>query len=81
MILGRLACKVYERLKRETAAVKIQSNTRKHQAEKAYKALQVAVLVVQTGLRNMEARERFGFRRQTKAATIIQVYLFVILHC
>ncbi|XP_022892536.1 myosin-11-like isoform X1 [Olea europaea var. sylvestris] len=70
---GRLAGKVYERLKRETAAVKIQSNTRKHQAEKAYKALQVAVLVVQTGLRNMEARERFGFRRQTKAATIIQV--------
>ncbi|CAA2969997.1 myosin-11-like isoform X1 [Olea europaea subsp. europaea] len=69
---GRLAGKVYEGLKRQTAAIKIQSDTRKYQARKSYRALLVSVLVVQTGLRTMEARKRFRFRRQTKAATFIQ---------
>lgn len=60
-------------MKKEAAAVKIQKNTRRHEARKSYSKLRVSVLVLQTGLRAMEAHKRFIFRRQTKAATIIQV--------
>lgn len=70
---GRLACKLFENLKREAAAVKIQKHTRKYHARKAYKSLHVSVLVFQTGLRAMAARNQFRFRKQTKAAIIIQV--------
>lgn len=60
-------------MKREAAAVKIQKNTRKYQARSTYNRLHISVLVLQTGLRAMAARKEFRFKRQTKAATIIQV--------
>ncbi|GMN25632.1 hypothetical protein TIFTF001_001010 [Ficus carica] len=69
---GRLACKLFENMKREAAAVKIQKHTRRHRARKAYKSLHLSVLVLQTGLRAMAARKQFRFRKQTKAAIIIQ---------
>ena len=77
MIIGKLACKLFKNLKREAAAVKIQKHARRFEARTAYKRLQSSVLVVQTGLRAMAARNEFRFRKQTKAAIIIQVpYLY-----
>ncbi|KAF4373372.1 hypothetical protein F8388_026203, partial [Cannabis sativa] len=69
---GRLACKIFENMRREAAAVKIQKNLRRYHARKSYKSLHVSVLVLQTGLRAMAARKEFRFRKQTKAAILIQ---------
>lgn len=66
-------------MRREAAAVKIQKNIRKHEARKTYNKLRVSVLVLQTGIRAMAAHREFRFRRQTKAAIIIQVILYY--HC
>jgi hypothetical protein len=56
--------------------VKIQKNLRRYQARKIYRKLHLSVLVLQTGLRSMAARTEFRFRKQTKAATFIQVIPF-----
>ncbi|XP_057439528.1 myosin-11-like [Lotus japonicus] len=69
---GRLACKLYQGLRREAAAIKIQKNIRRHDARKAYTKLQASVLTLQTALRAISARKEFNFRKQTKASTIIQ---------
>ncbi|KAF8394312.1 hypothetical protein HHK36_020519 [Tetracentron sinense] len=69
---GRLACKLYGRMRREAAAVKIQKNLLRYQARKAYTKLWFSVLVLQTGLRAMAAHKEFRFRKQTKAAINIQ---------
>uniref|UniRef100_A0A6N2KTU9 Myosin motor domain-containing protein n=1 Tax=Salix viminalis TaxID=40686 RepID=A0A6N2KTU9_SALVM len=69
---GRLACKIFDGMRREAAAIKIQKHTRRYAARTAYKKLHVSALVVQTGLRAMVACKEFRFRKQTKAATIIQ---------
>ncbi|MCL7033207.1 hypothetical protein MKW94_004549, partial [Papaver nudicaule] len=71
---GRLACKLYEHLRRESSAVKIQKNLRLSLARKAYTRLRFAALILQTGLRAMAARNEFRLRRQTKAAIIIQAH-------
>ncbi|KAG9451746.1 hypothetical protein H6P81_004650 [Aristolochia fimbriata] len=69
---GRLACKLYELLRREAAAVKIQRNLRRHLAQKSYSKLRLSAITLQTGLRAMTARNEFRFRKQSKAAIIIQ---------
>ncbi|RVW22572.1 Myosin-11 [Vitis vinifera] len=69
---GMLACKLYESMRREAAAVKIQKNIRRHEARKTFNKLRVSVLVLQTGLRAMAAHREFRFRKQTKAAIVIQ---------
>ncbi|RWR80555.1 IQ motif [Cinnamomum micranthum f. kanehirae] len=69
---GRLACKLYEHLRREAAAVKIQKNLRRFVARKSYLTLRSSAIALQTGLRTMTARNEFRFRKQTKAAIIIQ---------
>ncbi|MED6197401.1 hypothetical protein PIB30_056154, partial [Stylosanthes scabra] len=69
---GRLACKLYENMRKEAAAIKIQKHTRRYQACKAYKKLHVSALTVQTALRATAARKEFRFRKQTKASIVIQ---------
>ncbi|KAK1312173.1 hypothetical protein QJS10_CPA07g00336 [Acorus calamus] len=69
---GKLACKLYEYLRREAAAVKIQKNFRKYVARKSYVTLQSSAIILQTGFRAMIARNEFRFKKQTKAATIIE---------
>ncbi|XP_068635016.1 myosin-9-like [Aristolochia californica] len=69
---GRLACKLYENMRREAAAVKIQKQLRRYQAWKAYKQLRLSAVIFQTGFRAMSARNEFRFRKQTKAAILIQ---------
>lgn len=71
--LGKLAYKLYETMKRNAAAVRVQRNTLRFQARKAYTTLRISILVIQSGLRSMDARNKFRVRRQTKAATVIQV--------
>eukprot|EP01018_Ginkgo_biloba_P004121 Gb_41099 [translate_table: standard] len=69
---SKLACKLYQQMKREAAAVKIQKHARRHQAWKAYTQLRSSAIVVQAALRAMASRNEFRFRKQTKAAIIIQ---------
>ncbi|RLN04175.1 myosin-11-like [Panicum miliaceum] len=69
---GRLACKLYDNLRREAAAIKVQKNQRRHQARRSYKLQYASVLVVQTALRVMAARNEFRFKKQSKAAVTIQ---------
>ncbi|KAJ0078681.1 hypothetical protein Patl1_23216 [Pistacia atlantica] len=69
---GRLACKVFNGMKKEAAALKIQKNLRRYGARKAYKKLHLSALVLQTGLRAMAAHKEFRHKKQTKASVIIQ---------
>lgn len=67
-----LACKLYEGLNKEAAALKIQKNYRCSIARKSYSSLRVSAITLQTGFRAMSARNEFRFLKQTKAAIIIQ---------
>lgn len=85
---GRLACKRYELMRREAAAKKIQKNLRRYLARKSYNLQRASAITVQTGLRTMTARNEFRFRKQTKAAIIIEVrflilnqFCFVLFFC
>ncbi|WJX80267.1 hypothetical protein P8452_63289 [Trifolium repens] len=69
---GRLACKIYQNMRREAAAVKIQKHVRRHESRKGYIKLHASVLTLQTALRAIAARKEFRFKKQTKASTIIQ---------
>ncbi|WVZ81858.1 hypothetical protein U9M48_029189 [Paspalum notatum var. saurae] len=71
---GRLACKLYDSMRREAAAVKVQKNQRRHQARRSYRLQYASVLVVQTALRAMAARNQFRFKKQSKAAVRIQAH-------
>ncbi|ERN06519.1 myosin-11 isoform X1 [Amborella trichopoda] len=69
---GILACKLYEHMRREAAAVKIQKNLRRYVVKKTYIRLRLLAIVLQRGLRGMAARNEFRFRKQTRASIIIQ---------
>ncbi|TKW20588.2 hypothetical protein SEVIR_4G099300v4 [Setaria viridis] len=69
---GRLACKLYDNMRREAAAIKVQKHQRRHQARRSYKLQYASVLVVQTALRALAARNEFRFKKQSKAAVTIQ---------
>uniref|UniRef100_A0A0E0GS17 Myosin motor domain-containing protein n=1 Tax=Oryza nivara TaxID=4536 RepID=A0A0E0GS17_ORYNI len=71
-VRGTLARKLYECIRREASAVKIQKNVRRHKARVSYLQLQEAAITLQTGLRAMSARKEFRFRKETKAAVHIQ---------
>nr|AAT85070.1 myosin heavy chain class XI E3 protein, putative [Oryza sativa Japonica Group] len=71
-VRGTLARKLYECMRREASAVKIQKNVRRHKARVSYLQLQEAAITLQTGLRAMSARKEFRFRKETKAAVHIQ---------
>lgn len=70
---GELARRIYEGMRREASSVMIQRDWRMHVARKAYKELYSSAVSIQTGMRGMAARSELRFRRQTKAAIIIQV--------
>jgi myosin-5 len=72
-VSGRLACKLFDQMRRVAAAIKVQKNQRMHQARRSYKHLNASVLVVQTALRAMAARNTFRYKKQSKAAVKIQV--------
>ncbi|KAM7250190.1 hypothetical protein ACFE04_022073 [Oxalis oulophora] len=69
---GRLACKHFDQLRRQAAAVRIQKNIRRHEARQKYKKLHLSALILQTAVRSIAARKEFRFKKQTKAAIKIQ---------
>ena len=71
--VGILARKLYDQLRREAAAVKIEKNFRGYVARKSYLTVRSTAITLQTGLRAMKARNEFRFRKQTKAAILVQV--------
>lgn len=79
--IAMTACKLYEQLRREAAAIRIQKNFRCYTAQQSYLTLKDSAVLLQTGMRAMTARNEFRFRKQTKAAIKIQVLLWLpILH-
>ncbi|CAK9144158.1 unnamed protein product [Ilex paraguariensis] len=70
-----LACKLFEQLRREAAALKIQKNFRCFVDRKSYLIVRLSAITLQTGMRAMTARNEFRYRKQTKAAIKIQAYL------
>jgi len=72
--LESLACKLFERIRRDSAAIRIQKHARKFQARQKYSKLRLSVVAIQTSLRSMAAHKEFRFRRRTKAAIAIEVH-------
>ncbi|KAL9261568.1 Myosin-17-like protein [Drosera capensis] len=72
---GRIASKLYEKLREEAAAIKIQKNFHRYVARKSYRKIKSSAVTLQGGLRGMAARNEFRFRKQTKAAIIIQSHV------
>ncbi|GFY98486.1 myosin family protein with Dil [Actinidia rufa] len=72
---GMLACKLYEQLRQEAAALKIQKYFLRYVARKSYSTARSSAITLQTGLRAMTARNEYRFRKQTKAAITIQARL------
>ncbi|CAL0325517.1 unnamed protein product [Lupinus luteus] len=72
---GLLSRKLYEQLRREAAAVKIEKNFKGYIVRKSYTTERLSAIILQTGLRAMKARDEFRFRKQTKAAIYIQARL------
>lgn len=73
LVAGQVARHHYERMRREAASLNIQKNSRKFLARKAYKNLYISAVSIQAGMRGMTDRNELLFRRQKKAATVIQV--------
>lgn len=73
IIAGQLASKIYESMRREASALRIQKDLRMFLARKAYKELCSSALCIQRGMRGLAARNELRLRRQTRAAIIIQV--------
>lgn len=70
---GQISRQIYNNIRRQAAASRIQTYFRMYRARKAYKALSFASICIQAGIRGMAAREELLFRRQTSAAIVIQV--------
>ena len=80
VIAGQLAQQVYEGLRREASSLMIQRYFRMHVARKAYKELCSSAVSIQTGMRGMAARTELRFRKQTRAAIVIQVEKILNIH-
>lgn len=74
-ISGQVARYIYERKKRKAAATTIQKSGRMFLFRKAYTILLSSAIVIQAGLRAMDARNEYLFRRRNTAAILIQVIL------
>lgn len=71
-----MACNLYENMRRNDAAIKIQKYQRRHITLKLYNTYRSYAIVLEAGLRGMVARKEFRFRKESKAATSIQVSFF-----
>ena len=63
--LGALARKVHEELRRQAAAIRIQKSIRCYRARKSYLTVRSSAIKVQTGLRGMQARNVFRYKKET----------------
>ncbi|KAL0418656.1 UNVERIFIED_CONTAM: Myosin-16 [Sesamum radiatum] len=72
LLLVALAHKLYKEMRRESAALKIQTKVRGHLSKKSYTGLKQSVIVLQTGMRAMAACNSFRYTKRCKKATLIQ---------
>nr|CAN75609.1 hypothetical protein VITISV_002943 [Vitis vinifera] len=68
----QVACHRYEKMRKEAACRTIQKDLRMYLARKAYNRFCSSAVSIQTGMRAMGACNELRFRKQTKAAIIIQ---------
>ncbi|KAL2934752.1 Myosin-11 [Bienertia sinuspersici] len=68
----KLACKLFDSMRRDAASIKIQKNLRRQLCRKNYTQVQFSALTLQKGSRVLASRNEFRFRKQTKAAKSIQ---------
>ncbi|XP_052196430.1 myosin-6-like [Diospyros lotus] len=59
-------------MRKEAACLRIQKNARMYLSKKAYKMLISSAVTIQTGMRMLAAHHELHFRKQTKAAILIQ---------
>ncbi|XP_031262812.1 myosin-6-like [Pistacia vera] len=78
---GQNALHQFERMRRESASVKIQKYSRRYLAEKAYNKLCSSAVSIQAGMRGMAARNELRFRKHTRATIIIQSHCRQYLAC
>ncbi|XP_030490697.2 myosin-17 isoform X1 [Cannabis sativa] len=71
---GKIACKLYQHLRQEAAALKIQKNFKQYRITKSYRIQRSSAIKLQAGIKAMLARKEFRFRKQTKAAVNIQAH-------
>lgn len=74
-----MARKSFYHMKRDAAAVRIQTYMRGKLARKKYTDIKISVIILQTGFRAMAARDKLRYRRQTSASTCIQVGAVLIM--
>ena len=72
-LTGQIARQHYEDIRMEAASIKIQKYWRMHFARCCYKRICTSAVAIQAGIHGMVARKELKFRRQTRAAIIIQV--------
>lgn len=70
---GQLARILFENMRREASSLKIQTALRMYLARKAYKNVRTSAVSIQAAMRGMVARNDLRFKRQTRAAILIQV--------
>lgn len=73
LIAGQVARYQYECMRREAASVKIQKHYRMCLARNTYQKLYSSAVLIQACMRGMDTRNELKFRKQTRAAIIIQV--------
>nr|XP_043636269.1 myosin-9-like isoform X2 [Erigeron canadensis] len=69
---GKLACNLYQHMKKSTASLKIQTSFRRHLSKKTYNKLKLSVILFQARLRAMVAGKKFRNIQQHKAAILLQ---------
>lgn len=77
---GYLARNLYAALQEASAAIIIQKYMRKWILRNAYVQLYAASLLIQSCVRGFAARQKFLYRKENKAATIIQVNIYSLSH-
>ena len=73
VIAVQVARHQYNKMRKEAACRTIQKDLRMHVARKEYNRLCSSAVSIQRGIRVMGACNELRFRKQTKAAIIIQV--------
>lgn len=71
---GMLAYNFFQIVRKDAAALKIQTDWRWHKFNQNYSRLKKATITMQAIVRAMAARKQYDFTIQNKTATVIQVF-------
>lgn len=70
---GMLAYNFYQIVRKDAAALKIQTDWRWHKFNQNYSRLKKATITMQAIIRAIAARKQYDFTKHNKTATVIQV--------